>query len=213
MPVIQLTKAGVFASTVEVERLRADFQAGNPVRIPRLFDPSLLSHVMSVVDEGEWTSYDGEFYREYVLEGVAREFLHFIANRPDVLDLVRRITALDSLTRFKGRIYRMVPNAGHIDAWHSDAAEGRRVGMSINLSPRGYQGGVFQMRNDATGKIIAEIANTGLADAILFPLGLDLSHRVTEISGEEAKTAFAGWYYENETSFWDWMRAGKSGGG
>jgi hypothetical protein len=42
--------------------------------------------------------------------------------------------------------------------------------------------------------MLAEIANTGWGDAMLFRTSKQLQHRVTDVVGNEPKTAFAGWF-------------------
>jgi hypothetical protein len=66
--------------------------------------------------------------------------------------------------------------------------------MSVNLSLRGYEGGIFQLREWSSKRILAEIANTGWGDATLFRISAELEHQVTEVTGEQPKTAFAGWF-------------------
>jgi hypothetical protein len=90
--------------------------------------------------------------------------------------------------------------AGHTDDWHDDTSDGRLLAMSINLSPRGYQGGVFQMRESKSHWTLMEIANTGLGDALLFRVSSDLQHRVTEVQTGEPRTAFAGWFHSTKES-------------
>ena len=93
-----------------------------------------------------------------------------------------------------GRVYRMIPGSGHYDSWHSDMIGHRMIGMSINLSPEPYSGGVFQLRERDSEQILYEVANTGLGDAILFRLADHLQHRITDVDGTIPKTAFAGWF-------------------
>jgi hypothetical protein len=88
---------------------------------------------------------------------------------------------------------------GHADDWHNDAMAGRLIAMSLNLSPRGFNGGVFEMRERKSRRMLAEIANTGLGDAILFRLSRDFEHRVSAVETGEPKTAFAGWFSNDQT--------------
>src|SRR5207237_8656272 len=97
--------------------------------------------------------------------------------------------------------YRMTPNSSHHDAWHTDNTDGRLVAMSLNLSPQVYEGGVFQMRERESEQFLVEFANCGLGDAILFPISENLVHRVTEVQGNEPKTAFSGWFNATAPSF------------
>ncbi len=99
----------------------------------------------------------------------------------------------------------MMPKRGHYDSWHSDIdlKTERMVAMSINLSPRIYRGGSLQIRYKKSKKIIQEITNIGLGDAIIFRVDPRLEHRVTDLKGKEAKTAFAGWFQMNPKCIFD----------
>jgi hypothetical protein len=88
----------------------------------------------------------------------------------------------------------MKADAGHTDKWHDDTIEGRLIAMSLNLSPRGFEGGLFQMREAKSNRMLLEIANTEPGDALLFRLSNNLQHRVTDVQPGEPKTAYAGWF-------------------
>jgi hypothetical protein len=66
--------------------------------------------------------------------------------------------------------------------------------VSINLSTEDYGGGILQIRERESEKIVSEIPNLGSGDAIVFRLAPHLQHRITEIEGKADKTAFAGWF-------------------
>ncbi len=195
---IQLGRAGLVADREDTERLRRQFEKMHWVRIPEMLDSQLLSLALTYIEQGHWRDsvVSGSVsYSEYILEpGAAVNLLHFVSNVPRFLETIREITGCSSLTWFQGRVYRMEANVGHTDAWHNDFCHGRLIAMSLNLSPRGYQGGIFQMREQKSQRILAEFANTGLGDAILFRISRDLQHRVTDVQPGEPKTAFAGWF-------------------
>ena len=200
---IQLTRAGLVADGEDVEALRIKFEKEHWVRLPALLDPQLLSLALSYIEQGRWREnvVSGSVsYSEYVLEnGAAVNLLFFVSNAPRFLQTIGEITGCDSLTWFEGRVYRMAPNIGHTDNWHNDFADGRLVAMSLNLSPRGYRGGTFQMRERESRRILAEIPNTGLGDAIFFRISRDFQHRVTDVETGESKTAFAGWFSNRQS--------------
>jgi hypothetical protein len=104
----------------------------------------------------------------------------------------------------------MLPNSGHYDSWHDDDIKNRLVGISINLSPLQFCGGVFQIREQGSKRLIMQIANTGLGDAILFRISGDLEHQVTEITGNQPKTAFAGWFQSGELDLASRLKNGDS---
>ena len=57
-----------------------------------------------------------------------------------------------------------------------------------------YTGGVFQLRRRGCAEILTETPNTGPGDAILFRIDDQFEHRITDVEGTVAKTAFAGWF-------------------
>lgn len=194
---IQLRKAGLVADREDVERLRSQFEKTHFFTLQGLLDPQLLSLVLSYIEQGQWREnvVSGSYsYSETVLDeaGAAINLLQFVINAPRFLEAISEITGCGSMTWFDGRIYRM--GDSHTDEWHNDAVEDRLVAMSLNLSPRGFEGGLFEMRERKSGRMLVEIANTGLGDAILFRISKDLEHRVTDVQPGEPKTAFAGWF-------------------
>ena len=192
---IQLQKSKVVADPEDVERWKIEFREMHCVVLPNLLEPRLLDVLFERMERGQW--------RDSVNEGVGHEvilndapaggLLHFGVNAPIFLNTVQEITGCRPLTRFWGRVYRFIPNSGHHAVWHGDTENGL-IGMSLNLSRRGYEGGLFQLRERQTERMLAEIANTGWGDAMLFRISKQLQHRVTEVTGEEPKTAFAGWF-------------------
>ena len=98
-----------------------------------------------------------------------------------MFQMVQQVTGCGPIGCFTGRVYRMLPGPGHYDSWHTDAIEHRIVGMSVNLGRGMYTGGVFQLRELRSQKLLSEVANTGPGDAILFRISPDLAHRVTPV--------------------------------
>ena len=154
-------------------------------------------------DRGRWITHEHEgLGREVILEDVRTlALLHFVANTPPFLGLVREFTGCDSITRFEGRVYRMMPGSDHYDSWHHDAIAHRVVGMSLNLGPTPYTGGTFQLRKEGEHAVRQELPNTVPGDAILFRISPALEHRVTPVLGTEPKTAFAGWFVSDGSDF------------
>ena len=123
----------------------------------------------------------------------ASELLVLLCNDPVVLRAVEDISGCAPLTRFNGSIYRMLPDAGHQQAWHDDAIDGRRVTLSVHLGPAAYEGGVLEIRDRATRRRIAHVPNPSRGDGVLFKVDPALEHRVTLVTNG-VKTAFAGWF-------------------
>jgi hypothetical protein len=196
---IQLQKSKVIADPEDVERWKIEFQKNHCVVLPKLLEPTMLDRLLERLGRGRWCDNVNEGVgREVVLDDApARGLLHFGVNTPVFLNTVQEITGCGPLTRFEGRVYRFVPNSGHHAVWHGDTENGL-IGMSLNLSERGFEGGLFELREQQTERILAKIANTGWGDALLFRISKQLQHRVTEVTGEEPKTAFAGWFLSGD---------------
>ncbi len=197
---IQITRAGTLApkSADDLASLRTQFAEQHCVRLPQLLGPDLLDFVRRGIRDADFS--------EMIHEGIASNkelclldapvagLLHFLINGEALFRVIREITGCPPIGCFTGRVYRFSPGAGHHDAWHDDMAEDRMIAMSINLSTEVYSGGILQIRDSRSKQTLHEAANTGFGDAIIFRLADYLQHRVTEVKGAHAKTAFAGWF-------------------
>ena len=94
----------------------------------------------------------------------------------------------------------MLPGGEHEISWHNDLMPGRMVAMSINLTPRPFSGGAFEIREQGSPDVLRQVANTGFGDAVLFRVHPTLQHRVGRVEGEIARTAYAGWFLSDEVS-------------
>lgn len=197
---IQITKSGavVTASPAELQRLREEFECQRFVRLPEFLEPELLELVRQRIRQSEFYELVhkriGSNKELCMQQNSVDGLLHFLTNGRSLFQAVEAITGCEPLGCFQGRVYRFIPGLGHHDAWHSDLVEDRLLALSVNLSDEVYAGGVLQIRDRRSEQIISEAPNVGFGDAILFRLADFLQHRVTEVEGTAAKTAFAGWF-------------------
>lgn len=203
---LQVTKSGVRVSrpSATLEGLRADFEREQFVRLPRFLAADLLQTVSREIERGEFyeRSHGGiDDNKELCLraDSTAAGLLHVLLNSAELFELVEQVTGCGTIGCFQGRVYRVVPGRGHGDAWHSDVGRHRLVALSVNLSRRRYRGAMLQMRRNGSKRILREIPNPGFGDAILFHISRELEHRITDIEGAAAKTAFAGWFQAKPT--------------
>jgi hypothetical protein len=120
--------------------------------------------------------------------------LWFLVNDERLFQVLEAVTGCPTIGSFQGRVYRLTNSPGHHDDWHHDLVDNRLVAMSVNLSSDGYEGGILQIRDGTSREVLHEEPNTGLGDAVIFRLAPGLEHRVTNVSGDRPKTAFAGWF-------------------
>jgi hypothetical protein len=196
--VIQLTARGL-RGDADADTLRAEFDANHALRLPALLHPELIERLLPRLESGTWEHrHHAGISRDVTLnDPVAQHLMHFLLGAPDCLEAMRRITGCEQIRAFHGRFYRFLPLPGHRHTWHDDrGTEGqdRRIGISINLSFRPYEGGVFQLRRARSRRRLCELPNVQPGHAIVFRISPELQHRVTPVQGDEPKTAFAGWF-------------------
>lgn len=193
---IKLRTCEVLADSVETQKLRAKFDQRHCLRLTGLLDDSLLELLRPRLDRGQWTHRQHhDIGKELVLQdNYALNLLHFAVNAPAFLGAIASLTGCEDIKRFRGRIYRMEPNSDHYDTWHDDLSEDRLVGMSVNLSFDGYEGGEFELREREAPGRAAKIAPRFAGDAVLFRIDPGIEHRVAPLAGNHPRTAFAGWF-------------------
>ena len=98
----------------------------------------------------------------------------------------------EDITCFEGHCSKQLPIDSHFGAWHNDVAATKHVGLSISLSPKPVQGGVFLLRRARTGEVFRQVPAGRLGDAHLFRLGRSLEHRVSAVGGKHARYVFSG---------------------
>ena len=147
------------------------------------------------MEAGEFSRRDEELKTELLLKpGRAFALLAFLINDPELFEAVREISGCERIRSFTGRVYRMVPGAGHRGAWHDDLIEGRSVAMNLNLGTEPYSGGVLEIRDRDSKVVLHRVANTGPGDAVIFRISPSLEHRVTPVEGTVPKTAYVGFF-------------------
>ena len=196
---LQLTRTG-FVHDGQLDAARDRFATNHCVVLEKLLEPALVEMAQRHIQQTPWqrTDFD-DVGAELTLDngtGIARA-LSLVVNTPEFLNVIRIITGREHINEFMGRVYRLAGGPQHHLSWHDDTQVPMRyVGFSINLSTGVFRGGTFELRDARTLARLAQVDNTGFGDAILFRISKDLQHRVTEVVGEVAKTAYAGWFYE-----------------
>jgi hypothetical protein len=200
-PVAQMARIQISRNATQLlaplDPLREDFARERCVVLVRFIEPTLLGRIRAELVHAEFAprTHDGIGAELCMRPEPVLELLHLLVNDPPLRHAFEQITGSRPLGWFRGRVYRMDPSAAHWDSWHTDAVEDRLLGMSVNLSPGRYEGGLFQMREASVStRLVCEKANTGPGDALLFRLSPTLEHRVTGVTGRVPKIAFAGWF-------------------
>ncbi|MBI3591533.1 MAG: 2OG-Fe(II) oxygenase [Candidatus Melainabacteria bacterium] len=195
---IQITKNDTknSLSSKELDSFKKEFNKKHCILLPKFIHSDLLK---SIQDEIKLCKFSKRIHKGigeelYLKNNKLIGLLFFMLNQKKLFHIIKKITGCNKIESFLGRVYKFVPRLGHFDTWHNDLKDNRLLALSINLSTDIYSGGVFQIRNRYSKKVIHEIKNTGFGDAILFRLRKDLEHKVTNVRSKVSKIAYAGWF-------------------
>jgi hypothetical protein len=195
---IQMTRIGTIAdhAPTELAALRAEFHRRNFLQFPNFIEPQLLEFFLSRIEVAPFAlgTDEGIGSEDCMNDAVTAGLLVLLTNDRKLHEVVEQVTGCDRIGSFEGRVYRMVPGAGHSDSWHDDLVDTRVAALSVNLSREPYSGGDLQIRRRSSGQILECIRNAELGQAVLFRLSNELEHCVAPVEGRLPRTAFAGWF-------------------
>jgi len=196
---ISRSRARVDGSDAHAEDLRRHFNRHHWVKLPGVIAPELLRDVHARLARAEFIErlhpdVTPPSHDLSMVPSPLSGLLELVFNDAAVFDFVERATGCDPLARFGGFVYRLTPASGQEHHWHNDLLESRVVAMSVNLGPGTYEGGLLELRDRASKRVLERVPNTGHGDALLFRLDPALQHRACPVAAG-IKTAFAGWYF------------------
>lgn len=197
--VIQITNEGVIVNAVEddLKRIATDFKRNRYALLRSFVAPGLLSTISSRVKQASFVERsDEDIATELTMkdDSTCGMFL-FAVNNERLFSFIQAVTQCSEIGCFIGRVYRFLPNSTHFDSWHDDRLGRRRlIGFSLNLGDEIHCGGLLEIREKNSGRLLNQVRNAHFGDAIIFALSDDLEHRVTNVTGNVARTVFAGWF-------------------
>jgi hypothetical protein len=203
---MQLTRHGLAVSPdVNLAELRTQFTQQHYLQFSNFLSPDILAFALKGIQKADFQSRShSDLALELCMEeNLILHFLMFLVNHKTVFEWMETLTGCQAIGSFVGRVYRMAPGDEHYHVWHNDCVETRMLAISINLSEQIFAGGLFQLKQAQTDEMLANIANTGLGDIVIFRIADDLKHRVTPVFGTVPKTVFTGWFQQQPCYFKD----------
>lgn len=165
---IQISQSGVSVFDDEkIKDLRESFAEYHCVVLPQLFESSLLRRIIKQIESAQFypnkhIDYNQQEFATDLSIGQDELALHqinLLLNNKKLFQVIEKITGCGAIGSFGGRIYRNQPNTNNQLEWHDDTdSKERLIGISINLSPKCYDGGVFQIREKKSKNIMCEVS-------------------------------------------------------
>lgn len=194
---VSLARNGVRLTTdpSQLAAARRHFADTQAIVLQQLLDPSLLADVRARLAGASFVErvHDASGIEACMPHNDVVWLLRFVLQEPSWLAWIADLTGSGPLDVAEARVYRFAPGTGHHHDWHDDWSGRRRLGLSINLSDGMFEGGRLQIRDCATGRVTADIANTGPGDGVIFRLSEQTEHRVLPVTGDHPRTVLAGW--------------------
>jgi hypothetical protein len=188
----------IFAeSDADVARVGAAILHRQPVVLERFVDDQLLQLLAPIWSSASFvpSPVDRVGLRSVETPGHAGAALCLALARPEVLRIMGELSGGFALTGVAGAIAQFAAGADKRLDWHDDLVEPeRRLAITINLGAAAYGGGAFEFRDLASGAPPFRHVHATPGEALVFPIGPDLQHRVLPVTRGGPRTVFAGWF-------------------
>ena len=179
-------------------RARAAFAGGDAIALPSAFDPAFLRTILAICRRGPYApEYIQKIgWRTVEQRDVAGGALRFALERPAFLRWVEATAGCETLSRMTGVVAETAAGTGQELGWHNDLNEGglgRRLGATIHLSDEPYDGGLFEMCETPSGRLLVREGALPPGSVVLFRIDKRLRHRVTQVTSGGPRRVFTGW--------------------
>ena len=178
-------------------RARAAFASGNAIVLPSAFDPPFLRTILTICRRGPYVPeyIDKIGWRTVEEQDVAGRALRFALERPAFLRWCEAAADCETLNLITGTVAEMAAGTDQGLGWHDDRNDGglRRLAVTIQLSEAPYEGGLFEMCEKESGRLLVREGALPPGSVMLFRIGRGLRHRVTQVMSGGPRRVFAGW--------------------
>lgn len=113
--------------------------------------------------------------------------------RPAFLHWVEAVTGCGPVRTMAAWVAETRPGGVEQLGWHRDTGADYALGVTVHLGREPYDGGVFELRDTATGAMRFRHHQAQRGDVLLFDIDQALEHRVTPVSAGAARRVFTGW--------------------
>jgi len=178
-------------------RARAALDESGAIAIPSAFEPSLLRTILAICRRGPYVPeyIDNIGWRTVEEHDVAGCALRFALQRPAFLRWCEAAAGCETLNLITGAVAEIAAGTDQGLGWHDDRNDGgrRQLAIAIHLSDEPYEGGLFEMCEKQSGRLLVQQGALPPGSVMLFRIDKRLRHRVTPVTSGGPRRVFAGW--------------------
>ncbi|GAA0307879.1 hypothetical protein GCM10009087_17370 [Sphingomonas oligophenolica] len=181
------------------ETIAGEFSKHRAIACANAIEPGLLATLMRLCREGSFASdeVEGLGHREVEKPQRAGPTISLALKRANLIDWIEHVTGCGPLEAIEGRVVRARANNHDQLLWHDDLDDvRRRLAVTINLSKQNYEGGLFELREKRTGKLLASHHHLEPGTALIFDVAYDIEHRVLPVTSGGPRCVYTGWFFK-----------------
>lgn len=178
-------------------RVRAAFACGHAIVLPSAFDPAFLRTILAICRRGPYVPeyIDKIGSRTVEKDDVAGCALRFALQRPAFLRWCEAAAGCETINLITGTVAEIAAGTDQGLGWHDDRNDGglRQLAVTIHLSDAPYEGGLFEMCEKESGRLLVREGALPPGSVMLFRIDKRFRHRVTQVMSGGPRRVFAGW--------------------
>ena len=179
------------------EKYREAFAERRSIFCRNVFEPDFLALLSAFVERASYTreGVDNLLFRTIEQPPRSGGAISLALRRPNLLRWIERVTDCEPLATVSGRVAQIEANPDTTLDWHNDMREPlRRIGITINLGSKPYEGGAFELR-ERDGGMLTTHRHVEQGGALIFDVGRHYLHRVLPVTSGGPRRVYTGWFY------------------
>jgi hypothetical protein len=192
----------------DVAKWRACFLKNHAVRLPVLFDETLLQEISAQVRDAAFETFShGKLGYDYTMRGnITQAMLSALLSQKKLVHIIEKVTGLaeGSLMKLNARVYEMRQRRD-ADGWHSDVDYKNRrvVAFGLNLQKELVHGGDLLLRRPWSLRKLGCFPVSAFGELTIFRIAQGLRHKVSPVKGDVPRLYCVGWYGAAENFNYD----------
>jgi 2-oxoglutarate-Fe(II)-dependent oxygenase superfamily protein len=199
--VVSAARSEALADAGALAELAARFRSEHALLLRGLLAPAWLATLQQLLGRARFERRSVRRVGDQMIEtpNLVGRALDLTLARPSMLTWMQQLTGAGPLESVHGSVTRLVAGDGQELAWHDDLDFAwRPLAISVALTATPFEGGDFELRERASGRILWRQHHDSPGDALVFRVDRRLEHRVLPVRAGGPRTVFAGWFVASQ---------------